>query len=88
MITNEFDYADLGADYYQRHQDRRTATTRLVAKLTQLGYRVTLDRRHNRCDVTEPIFDSAPATGNWVKADPLPRGVRADRAVSSRSFDG
>ncbi|MBV9919484.1 MAG: IS110 family transposase [Pseudonocardia sp.] len=43
MITAEIDYADLGADYYQHHQNRRAATTRLVAKLTQLGYRVTLD---------------------------------------------
>ena len=43
MITAEIDYADLGADYYQRHQDRRAATIRLVGKLTQLGYRVTLD---------------------------------------------
>ena len=43
MITNEIDYADLGVDYYQRHQDRRATTTRLLTKLTQLGYRVTLD---------------------------------------------
>ncbi len=41
--TAEIDYADLGADYYQRHQDRRAATVRPVSKLTQLGYRVTMD---------------------------------------------
>jgi transposase len=43
MITNELDYTDLGADYFQQHQDRRHATTHLVSKLAKLGYRVTLE---------------------------------------------
>jgi hypothetical protein len=43
VIGAEINYADLGADYYHRHQDRRAATIRLIGKLTQLGYRVTLD---------------------------------------------
>jgi transposase len=43
MITNGVDYTDLGADYFQLHQDRRQTTTRLISKLTQLGYRITLE---------------------------------------------
>jgi transposase len=43
MLTHNLDYTDLGANHFQRHQDRNHTTTRLVSKLTQLGYRVTLE---------------------------------------------
>lgn len=36
-------YRDLGADYYQRQHDPQREAQRLAAKITALGYRVTLE---------------------------------------------
>jgi transposase len=43
LLTNDCDYTDLGGDYFTRRNPDRQRD-RLIAQLTNLGYRVTLDR--------------------------------------------
>jgi hypothetical protein len=57
MITNGVDYTDLGADYFQLRQDRKQTTTRLISKLTQLGYRVTLEDTTTTASTQNPFPD-------------------------------
>ena len=43
VLTSDTFYADLGADFYQRHADPDRESRRLVAKLEALGHKVTLE---------------------------------------------
>lgn len=43
VLTTDTLYADLGADFYQRHADPDRESRRLVAKLEALGHKVTLE---------------------------------------------
>jgi len=42
LLANEVDYAELGADYFERRIDTAAQTRRLVAQLERLGHTVTL----------------------------------------------
>lgn len=43
VLATDTPYADLGTDFYDRHHDPDRQTRRLVAKLTALGHKVTLE---------------------------------------------
>ncbi|MCX4762434.1 IS110 family transposase [Streptomyces sp. NBC_01275] len=48
MLTNDAEYADLGADYFLQRTGRARQTRRLVSQLNMLGYQVSLQS-------TEPV---------------------------------
>ncbi|WP_369254192.1 hypothetical protein [Streptomyces sp. R35] len=42
MLTNDTEYADLGADYFLQRTGRARQTRRLVSQLNMLGHQVSL----------------------------------------------
>ena len=43
MLTEDCDYQDLGADFYDRFNNSEAETRRLVRRLEHLGHHVTID---------------------------------------------
>ena len=43
MLTEDCDYQDLGADFYDRFNNAEAETRRLVRRLEHLGHHVDLD---------------------------------------------
>ena len=43
MLTNDCDYQDLGADFYDRFNNPEAETRRLIRRLEHLGHNVTLN---------------------------------------------
>jgi len=43
ILTNETDYADLGADWFDRRSDNEHHARRLAHQIERLGYKVTVE---------------------------------------------